>query len=62
MRLDLVQVRVLIGCIFVYIITESETCHVYEVVLQTIKVVARNLSRASKLLARNHIIIQQDWT
>jgi hypothetical protein len=32
------------------------------VVLQTIKVAARNLSGASKLLAKNHIIIQQDWT
>jgi hypothetical protein len=39
---------------------QSQKHVVSDVVLQTIKVVARNLSGASKLLARNHIIIQQD--
>jgi hypothetical protein len=39
---------------------QSQKHAVSDVVLQTIKVVARNLSGASKLLARNHIIIQQD--
>jgi hypothetical protein len=30
------QVRVLIGCVFVEIVTESETCHIYRAVLLTI--------------------------
>jgi hypothetical protein len=30
------QVRVLIGCVFVEIIIESETCHICRVVLVTI--------------------------
>jgi hypothetical protein len=34
----------MIGCVFVEIITESETCHVYKAVLLTIKVAARNSS------------------
>jgi hypothetical protein len=46
----------------VLVILESKTCCGYEAVLQTITVVARNLSRASNLLVRNHKIIQQDWT
>jgi hypothetical protein len=33
--------------VFVEIVTESETCHIYKVVLLTIKVVARNASGAS---------------
>jgi hypothetical protein len=30
-------VRVLIGCVFVMVVTELKICHIYEVVLQTIK-------------------------
>jgi hypothetical protein len=45
-ELDATQVRVLIGYKFVVVVTESETCHVYEVVLRTIKVATHNLSRA----------------
>jgi hypothetical protein len=30
------QVRVLIGCVFVEIVTESETCHICRAVLLTI--------------------------
>jgi hypothetical protein len=46
------QVRVLIECMLVGVVTESKTCHVYEAVLQTIKVAARNLSGASNSLAK----------
>jgi hypothetical protein len=31
--------------VFVEIVTESETCHIYKAVLLTIKVAARNISR-----------------
>jgi hypothetical protein len=34
--------------VFVEIVTESEICHIYKAVLLTIKVVARNVSRAHK--------------
>jgi hypothetical protein len=34
------QVRILVGCVFVLIVTESETCHVYKEVLQTINTIA----------------------
>jgi hypothetical protein len=37
-------VRALIECVFIRVVTELETCLIYEVVLQTIKVAARNLS------------------
>jgi hypothetical protein len=30
------QVRVLIGCVFVEIVIESKTCHIYRAVLLTI--------------------------
>jgi hypothetical protein len=36
--------------VFIEIVTESETYHIYKVVLLTIKVAARNVSRAY----RNH--------
>jgi hypothetical protein len=51
MRLDATQVRVLIGWVFVWVVTESKTYHIYEAVLQTIKVVAHNISRASNFIA-----------
>jgi hypothetical protein len=45
------QVRVLIGCVFVDIVIESETCHICRAVLLTIQVAAHNSSGASKELA-----------
>jgi hypothetical protein len=36
---------------FVRVVTELKTCHIYEVVLRTIKVVARNLSGISNFIA-----------
>jgi hypothetical protein len=39
-----------VGCVFVKIITESETCHIYKTVLLTIKVAARNASGTSKFI------------
>jgi hypothetical protein len=39
---------VLVGCVFIEIITESETCYIYKTVLLTIKVAARNVSRAHR--------------
>jgi hypothetical protein len=50
MRPDAALVRVLIGCMFVKVVTELETCHIYEVVLQTIKVAAYNLLGASNFI------------
>jgi hypothetical protein len=35
-EVDMAQVRVLIGCVFVEIVTESETCHICRAVLLTI--------------------------
>jgi hypothetical protein len=35
-EVDTAQVRVLIGCVFVEIVIESETCHIYRAVLLTI--------------------------
>jgi hypothetical protein len=37
---DATQVRVLIGCVFVYAIIESKTCHIYKTVLQTVNTIA----------------------
>jgi hypothetical protein len=37
-------VRVLIGYMFIKVVTESKTCRIYEAVLQIIKAVTRNLS------------------
>jgi hypothetical protein len=45
---------------FVEIVTESETCHIYKVVLLTIKVAARNASEASNSQFF-HNIIHQYW-
>jgi hypothetical protein len=42
-----VLVRVLIGCVFVRVVTELKTYYIYEAVLQTIKVAADNLLEAS---------------
>jgi hypothetical protein len=39
----------LVGCVFVEIVTESETSHVYKAVLVTIKVAARNVSGHAKM-------------
>jgi hypothetical protein len=44
-------VRVLIGCVFVMVVTELKICHIYEVVLQTIKAATHNLSEASDFIA-----------
>jgi hypothetical protein len=44
------------------VVTESEVCRIYEVILQTIKVVARTPSRISELVARNQILTKLDWT
>jgi hypothetical protein len=35
-EVDTIQVRVLIGCVFVEIVIELETCHICRVVLLTI--------------------------
>jgi hypothetical protein len=43
-------VRVLIRCIFVRVVTELKTCHIYEAVLWTIKAVICNLSGVSNFL------------
>jgi hypothetical protein len=44
-------VRILIRCVFVMVVTELKTCHIYEPVLLTIKVAVRNLSGASNFIA-----------
>jgi hypothetical protein len=36
-----------VRCVFVEIVTESETCHIYKAVLWIIKVATRNASGAS---------------
>jgi hypothetical protein len=56
MRLDAVQVKVPIGCVFMLIIAESETFHIYKEVLHTINTVAQTQSRVSELVATKHII------
>jgi hypothetical protein len=43
-RSDAALVRVLTECVFISVVTESKTCCIYEMVLQTIKTVTRNLS------------------
>jgi hypothetical protein len=55
-RMNAAQVKVLIGFVFVLIVTKSETCHIYKAVLQIINTVARTPSRVSELVATNHII------
>jgi hypothetical protein len=42
----------MIGCMFVKVVTELEICHIYEVVLRTIKLAAHNLSGASNFTAK----------
>jgi hypothetical protein len=49
--MDAALVGVLIGCVFIRVVTELETYHIYEVVLQIMKVAARNLSEASNFIA-----------
>jgi hypothetical protein len=44
-------VRVMIGCVFVKVVAELETCHIYEAVLRIIKVAVRNLSEALNFIA-----------
>jgi hypothetical protein len=51
MRSDAASVRVLIGCVFVRVVTEPKTYRIYEVILQTIKAITRNLSGASNFIA-----------
>jgi hypothetical protein len=55
MRSDAVQVGVLIGCVFVFIVTDSEIYYIYKVILQTINSVVRTPSNISKLVATNYI-------
>jgi hypothetical protein len=50
-EVDTAQVKVLIRCVFVEIIIESEICHICRAVLLTIYVAARNSSGASRELA-----------
>jgi hypothetical protein len=47
------QCKVLIGCMFMGIVTESETCHIYKAVLQTIKVATHDLSGELNFLQHN---------
>jgi hypothetical protein len=51
MRLDVALVRVMIGYVFVRVVTELETYHIYEVVLRAIKVATHNLSGALNFTA-----------
>jgi hypothetical protein len=44
MSLDAALIIVLIKCEFVRVVTEPETCCIYEAVLWTIKATTRNLS------------------
>jgi hypothetical protein len=44
MRPNAALIRVLIGCEFIMVVTKLKICCIYEVVLQTIKAVTRNLS------------------
>jgi hypothetical protein len=55
--------------VFVEIVTESETGHIYKAVLLIIKVAVRNISGARKHESKNlstqkaiHSIIQRNWT
>jgi hypothetical protein len=55
MRLDAAQCIVLIGCVFMGIVTELKTYRIYKAVLLTMKVATRNLSGQLNF----HRIIQQ---
>jgi hypothetical protein len=50
MRSDAVLVRVLIGCVFVRVITELKNYRIYESVIWTIKAVTHNLSEVSNFI------------
>jgi hypothetical protein len=52
MRPDAALIRVPIGCVFVRVVTELKTYHIYEAVLRTIKVAAHNLAGPSKFIAQ----------
>jgi hypothetical protein len=45
--LNAVLLRVLISCVFVSVVTELKTCHIYKAVLRIIKIAVHNLSGAS---------------
>jgi hypothetical protein len=49
-RLDAILIRVLIVYVFVKVVIELKTYHIYEVTLQTIKAVTYNLSIASNFI------------
>jgi hypothetical protein len=51
MRLDVTLDRVQIEYVFVGIVAQSKTCHIYEVVLLIIYVAAHNSSRAMNPIA-----------
>jgi hypothetical protein len=51
MRLEITIDRVLIGYVFVAIVTESKICGTYEVVLLIIKIAVRNSFGASNFIA-----------
>jgi hypothetical protein len=44
MRLDAALVRILIGCTFIRVVIELKICYIYDTVLWTIKIAARDLS------------------
>jgi hypothetical protein len=50
MRPGAALVRVPVGCMFMWVVSESETYRIYEAVLQTIKAVTRNLSGAANFI------------
>jgi hypothetical protein len=50
---------VLVGCVFVEILTESKTYHIYKAVLLTIKVAFHNVSGARKHKTKNPITQKQ---
>jgi hypothetical protein len=44
------KIEIPVRCVFVEIVTESETCHIYKPVLLTTKVAAHNTSGVSKFI------------
>jgi hypothetical protein len=52
--MDAALVRVLIRYVFIRVVAERETCHIYEKVLQTIKIAAHNLSGVQAALVAHH--------
>jgi hypothetical protein len=61
MRPDMVQVRVLIECVFVWVVRESKTCHIYKVVLQIINTAASNSIKDIRI-SSHKILNQQNYT